>query len=945
MSKQRKKQHQKGQQRIDAGLSLSVVIPFEATEGKLALCIESILKIRKPSEKDFEVVLAVKDKREADKLLDGSEQVAGLKRNNIIRVLEIQAEATKFAAVRTALGDTSREMILILDPDSLERSFNFDEIFSIPGKELDEHGIIAPVFREQVAGPDMKQSPMLLMHRTFAEYLLDLDPGSSINFQSQIFYFLSGMDIQPAIHPISQVNPFGDPARRKLKTRFSERIKHLRNWYFRIPLKELKTSPHKRLPFLDSPSYFRSLFVIAAILIAILLPVMSIESGQSGDDEKHYVHAGKVYSYFATGGKDRSALEDPKLKLNYYGQSLDLLTYIVNKTFRIEREYEARHFIIGISGVLAILFAGLTARRLAGYRAGFITMVLMFLAPRFLGHSMNNPMDTPFAFGYIFTLYHTFRFLDRLPEFSKKHAAWIMLGIAFTTSIRIGGLLLIPYVGMFAGLYVLFNPFAFKRFSKEWYRLVYRGLMFLSVIALGGYLISLIPWPYGFQKPFKNPFEALKMMSNISVAIRVLFDGDIIWSNRLPWQYISLNIFYTVPVVILAGFLINPILGPFYRKDIKPLFIFFLFFVVLFPLAYVIYKESNVYGGWRHMMFVFPAMAILSAISYDRLIRLAKAPAARIAVYAVLLVGIIHPTIHIIRNHPLQYVYFNELLSAGNAYGRFENDYYMNSLKQGTEWLAEEVLSKHQGDEPLVVASNGSISYYLRHLTEKARPIYTRYYDRAEFDWDYAVYFCNYIHPHQLRSGLWPPAGTVKTIDVNGIPVCAIVERESKADMLAINMIKRRDYERGIHALELVNQEYPTSEIVKLRLGEGYINLKQYDKVHAIVNECLELYPEYDKALNLRGLAYLETGDLNNAKTTFLAINRINYRFAPAYHNLGMLYLRTNPPDLPMSVNYFQQAIRANPRYKASYYALATIFRQQGMIPEAEQYETAVSKL
>jgi len=174
-----------------------------------------------------------------------------------------------------------------------------------------------------------------------------------------------------------------------------------------------------------------------------------------------------------------------------------------------------------------------------------------------MGHAMNNPMDIPFALGYIFTLYHSFRFLEELPRLSNRHAVWMMLGVAFTTSIRIGGLLLIPYILMFAGLYALVRRFEFRVFSTEWFRMVGRGLLYLGLISLGGYLISLIPWPYGFQKPFKNPFEALRMMSNISVSIKVLFNGMIHWSNRLPWYYISMNILYTVPVVLLAGFLLN----------------------------------------------------------------------------------------------------------------------------------------------------------------------------------------------------------------------------------------------------------------------------------------------------------------------------------------------------------------------------------------------------
>jgi hypothetical protein len=44
-------------------------------------------------------------------------------------------------------------------------------------------------------------------------------------------------------------------------------------------------------------------------------------------------------------------------------------------------------------------------------------------------------------------------------------------------------------------------------------------------------------------------------------------------------------------------------------------------------------------------------------------------------------------------------------------------------------------------------------------------------------------------------------------------------------------------------------------------------------------------------------------------------------------------------------VNYFQQAIRVNGRYKPSYLALASIYRQQGRTAEAERMENIASQL
>jgi tetratricopeptide (TPR) repeat protein len=237
------------------------------------------------------------------------------------------------------------------------------------------------------------------------------------------------------------------------------------------------------------------------------------------------------------------------------------------------------------------------------------------------------------------------------------------------------------------------------------------------------------------------------------------------------------------------------------------------------------------------------------------------------------------------------------------------------------------------------------VDYYLRQFGDKVRTRYTRYYDRGQYDWDYAVYSCNYINPYQLKNGLWPPEGTIHTIDVNGIPVCAVVKRTSKEDYRAISLIRQRDLVKGIPALEAVNRKYPNNEVVKLRLAEAYIQTRNFEKVHEVVAECLTIYPDYDKALNLKGVAYLQSGDFENAIETFRKIIRINYRFASAYHNLGLCYINMRPPEVEMALESFQKAIDVNAGYKPAYQAIASILHQMGRTQEANQYQSAADAL
>jgi len=927
---------------------LSVIIPVIHEFNQLSLFLDSLSRIRKPLEKDYEVVILTTDVIKISDIIRKYPCFNILIEKKIIRILPFKNDFFNSETFKTGFQSTTKKTILVFEPHTLERAFNFEEIFNINPELVDRSKVLFPVFREHDIMKGDRRS-IILMNREFADYYSTLDMNTHIDFQTGFLYVIHKMNIPYREITISQVCPLGKPdiIRESFISRITNRLRLFLVWFITIPLKEIRSKPEKSFDFIKIPSFFRLIFLATAIAMAVAMPLLSRQAGFSGDEDKHYNQAEKVYNYYATWGEDKSALSDPDFKLNYYGQSFDLFTYTFNKIFNIDKIYETNHIFISLAGFLTILFSGLLASLLMGYRAGMITMVLMFFAPRFLGHSFNNPLDIPFALGYIFTIFQVFRFLKKLPHFSIPIAIWITLGIAWTISIRIGGLLLIPYTFLFAGLYVIFHKWEFKLFSREGYLFIRKGFIFLVIMSLSGYFLSLLPWPYGLQHPIKNPFEALRLMSNISVAIRVLFNGDIIWSNNLPWYYISMNILYTVPVITLLGFFLNPAVYRIYQKHSRTIFMFFLYFSVIFPLAYVVYKNSNVYGGWRHLLFVFPPMAVISGITFDSIAGFLKSKYLKYAFTLVFLAGLVHPVRHIIVNHPFEYIYFNELIgNVQNAFGRFENDYYLNSLRQGSEWLIQNVVEKesNEKEEKIIVATNASIGYYFRHYRDQVQTIYTRYYDRGAYDWDYAVYFCNYIDPYQLKNNIWPPYKTIHTINVDDAPICAVVKRESKMDYQGIQMINRQDYLNGISLLEQVIKNEPHNEIAMLKLTEAYIQTMQYDKAIRTINQCLEIYPDYDKALNLKGIIYMQKEDYDQARSIFIhIINRVNYRFVTAYYNLALISI--NKQDPQTAKNYLSKAIEVNSNYQPPYLLMAEILKQQGLTNEANQYLQAAKSL
>ncbi len=741
------------------------------------------------------------------------------------------------------------------------------------------------------------------------------------------------------------------PLRRRLAFQLS--------WNTIMPVREWKDPSLRSLFFTREHPGFRIAFLLTAILIFLLLPRLSMDAGLSGDDEKHYQHAIKVYRYFTED--DPAALDDPRLKLNYYGQSFDFFTYLLIRLFNLEENpYEARHVMVAISGAAAILFTGLLVRLFAGYSGGWLALMLMFLSPRFIGHAFNNPMDVPFALGNIFTLYHLILFLKRLPRISARSALWIAVGIGWTNGIRIGGLLLVPYLFMFSGLYLLLHKWPWKIFTAAWWRFAVKGLVTLVAISAGGYLLSLLTWPYALQDMINHPIQAFKVMTNIQVSIRVLYDGLIYWSDKLPWHYIPKNIWLTVPVIILLGWMSSGFTWLLNRKDRQGFWYFMLWFTVLFPVIFIIYRESNVYGGWRHMLFIYPSMIALAAISLTTLTRLSNHKWIRLAVVLVIVAGLMHPLRHTIVNHPNTYIYFNEWSGGINStYGKFETDYYANSLRPATDYFLEEMLpqaSSGPGDTVRVV-SNSDISYYFRNYRDQVTPFYSRYYDRGKYDWDYAILYCNYLHPYQLNHGLWPPKNTVGEIRVDDVVVAAIVERRNRDDYYGSSLlaegIRKQDPEvmsQAVYYLESAISFDNHNEAAHLELGNAYVAFGRFQEARATMDRLLEFYPDYDKALNLKGYTYLVEAEVNKewdlldqAIQTISQAIQSNYKFYSGYYNLGLCYGMKNDKD--NAIYNFKQAIRYNGRFKAAYEKLAEVYEFYGDTEMANSVRARLNRL
>lgn len=174
-------------------------------------------------------------------------------------------------------------------------------------------------------------------------------------------------------------------------------------------------------------------------------------------------------------------------------------------------------------------------------------------------------------------------------------------------------------------------------------------------------------------------------------------------------------------------------------------------------MYWVIHSHSNLYGGIRHLLFVMPPMVVIAGRFWSGIIDWCRGYLRVVPVFMFTFLLAL-PVSHMLRNHPGEYVYFNEFIGGlKGAYGDYETDYYFNSLKKSTDWFKENVLPGLPKDEKTTIVTQAAsiMDYYFRKDTN-IHVIYSRYYEKYSKDWDYAIFGNVYISSYQLKNHLFP---------------------------------------------------------------------------------------------------------------------------------------------------------------------------------------------
>jgi hypothetical protein len=440
----------------------------------------------------------------------------------------------------------------------------------------------------------------------------------------------------------------------------------------------------------------------AGLLVLSYLAIIVLtfrDYGVTWDEEVQSNYGEQVIRWYSTHFADRSALTYRDLK--YYGGFFDAVAQSATRVspFGV---LETRHLANALFGVAGVIGTYKLGKYLAGPPSGFLAALFLILTPVYYGHSFNNPKDIPFAALTVFAMVYLVRSVRHFPRVPVGLTARLGLALGFTLAIRVGGAVLVGYMGIAACLWLVSRYGSGRRRNAYQTRIptpVARlALWFLGTCAIA-YAVMLVWWPYAQVDPIRNPLRALRVEAQFPHIIPMLFEGKTIAYPDIPWYYVGKWFLITIPEFFLIALVVAASLAgaAIYRAARKrgggKQFIEYalLLISIVLPVVFAAATHANVYDGLRHFLFILPPLAVLAAAAIVKLVGQPRTRVISVAVSAAVLLSMVLTIVDMARLHPYETIFFNRLFGRGvaEAARAFETDYWGNSYKEGVEWIVE----------------------------------------------------------------------------------------------------------------------------------------------------------------------------------------------------------------------------------------------------------------
>jgi hypothetical protein len=472
---------------------------------------------------------------------------------------------------------------------------------------------------------------------------------------------------------------------------------------------------------------------VALAVVAVVVFLTFPDYGITWDEPRHQRYGELILEYYRSFGSDRSYLD--YFDLRTYGPAFDLLVAALQQVSPLPA-YATRHLVTAVVGLLGLVGAWRLARTLAGPRAGFLALVLLAAAPDWYGHLFANPKDLPFASAFVWALYGLVRAVRGLPRPAAGTLFLLGLAAGVAMAIRVAGGVLFAYAG------VLLAAWALARTREagggQAARDTLRGGLALALAGMLAWTTMVGLWPWAQGHALSHPLTALLTFSDFPFHSRLLYLGQIVGSDDLPWHYLPVTLAVRLPEPVLVGLVLAPLFvwrpGGWDRRTALGWGAVAL--AGLVPVVHVLVARPTLYDGIRHLLFIVPPLTVIAAGALDRAWSgLAWLP-ARAALGLALAGWLVTQSVTFVRVHPYQYIVYNGL--AGGVAGaarNFDLDYWGSSVRETTEALVREVVAREGAGvtgRPLRVEVCGPVDSVRPYLPEAWEAVDSRDGSTAE---------------------------------------------------------------------------------------------------------------------------------------------------------------------------------------------------------------------
>lgn len=439
----------------------------------------------------------------------------------------------------------------------------------------------------------------------------------------------------------------------------------------------------------DSPQILRKFGIFSFVCSFLVIYCTYKDYGVTWDDWINAVYGKLVYQYFASGFQDRSCNDFFNMK--NYGPLIDLLASLTFPDSARFPDFELRHLIsacFGLATVLGVLhFCKLLEHRII---APFSALALVSM-PQFYGYAFINAKDIPLACAFtwlqvaILTAVRSGRI-----TWPKTLLTGLCYGIVFSIRPGIMPLTIVMAVLLLTYLWLARQSAQYKADQNKILHNIVPRIVAIGLISWG---VMVSFWPWAHLHPLINPLTAIYEALKFQYSYPVLFAGEYINSDALPWYYLPQTLMITIPVptLILFGIGLTVIsyrVAHFRSNSASSGQLFLLLQWITLPVISAMVARPNIYDGIRHFLFIVPAIAIIAGYGASVTVSLLNLRIPRAVAVTICAALLSFSLIQIVKLHPYQYCYYNVFVGGlGGAYSKYETDYWVTSYKEAALWL------------------------------------------------------------------------------------------------------------------------------------------------------------------------------------------------------------------------------------------------------------------